>query len=298
MRNESTRASALYHRHEMSAIQRKNLGQPDESREPPFAHTSLTQVGTHMIGRGVMEPGWRFTTHMAPLMGTTLCPIHHLQLLQSGRMGIRMADGEEIELVPGDITDIPPGHDAWVIGDEPAVVLDIAGNVSGMGLPVEHDRILTTLLMTDIVDSTKTLERLGDQRWKQLLREHDRLTRMLIDRYRGTEVDTTGDGFLARFASAVSALRCAMAIRDAVRSMGLEVRIGVHSGEVEQIGPTITGLSINATARIMALAGASQILVSSATRGLADGAGLSFRDAGSHALKGFERPIEVAELVG
>jgi hypothetical protein len=198
----------------MGVIQRKNLGQPDESREPPFAHTSLTQVGTHMIGRGVLEPGWRFTTHMAPLMGTTLCPIHHLQLLQSGRLGIRMADGEEIELVPGDISDIPPGHDAWVIGDEPAVVLDIAGNVSGMGLPVEHDRILTTLLMTDIVDSTKTLERLGDQHWKQLLREHDRLTRMLIDRYRGTEVDTTGDGFLARFASAVSALRCAMAIRD------------------------------------------------------------------------------------
>jgi class 3 adenylate cyclase len=282
----------------MGVIQRKNLGQPDETREPPFAHTSLVQVGTHTIGRGVMEPGWRFTTHMAPLMGTTLCPIHHLQLLQSGRMGVRMADGEELELVPGDITDIPPGHDAWVIGDEPAVLLDIAGNVEGMGLPVEHDRILTTLLMTDIVDSTKTLERIGDQHWKQLLREHDRLTRMLIDRYRGTEVDTTGDGFLARFASAGSALRCAMAIRDALRSMGLEVRIGVHSGEVEQIGATITGLSINATARIMALAGASQILVSSATRTLADGGGLSFRDAGSHEMKGFERPIEVAELVG
>lgn len=281
----------------MAAIQRKNLAQPDEVREPPLAHTALMRVGTHTIGRGVMEPGWRFSTHMAPLMGTTLCPIHHLQLLQSGRMGIRMADGEEIELVPGDITDIPPGHDAWVIGDEPAVLLDIAGNVDGMGLPVEHERILTTLLMTDIVDSTKTLERLGDQQWKQLLREHDRLTRMLIDRYRGTEVDTTGDGFLARFASAVSALRCGLAIRDAVRSMGLEVRIGVHSGEVEQTGSTITGISINATARIMALAGASQILVSSVARGLADGNGLSFRDAGSHEVKGFERPIEVAELI-
>jgi len=115
-----------------------------------------------------------------------------------------------------------------------------------MGLPVEHDRILTTLLRTDIVDSTKTLERLGDQHWKQLLREHDRLTRMLV----------------------------------------------------EQIGTTITGLSINVTARIMALAGASQILVSSATRGLADGGGLSFRDAGSHEMKGFERPFEGAELVG
>ena len=282
----------------MAAIQRKNFAQPDEAREPPFAHTSLTHVGTHTIGRGVLEPGWRFSTHMGPLMGTELCPIHHLQLVQSGRMAIRMADGEEVELVPGDVSDIPPGHDAWVVGDEPVVIIDIAGNVDIMGLPVEHERILTTLLMTDIVDSTKTLERLGDQQWKQVLREHDRITRILIDRYRGTEVDTTGDGFLARFGSAVSGLRCAMAIRDAVRSMGLEVRIGVHSGEVEQIGANITGLSINATARIMALAGASQILVSSVARGLADGNGLTFRDAGSHEVKGFERPIEIAELIG
>ena len=281
----------------MPAIDRKNLATPDETREPPLAHTSLTRVGTHTIGRGVLEPGWRFSIHMAPLMGTTLCPIHHLQLLQSGRMGVRMADGEELELVPGDVTDIPPGHDAWVIGDEPLVVIDISGNVDVMGLPIEHDRILTTLLMTDIVDSTKTAERLGDHVWKQLLREHDRLTRTLIDRYRGIEVDTTGDGFLARFASAVSALRCAVAIRDAVREIGLEVRIGVHSGEVELTGSTLTGISIHATARIMALGGASQILVSSMARGLADGSGLAFQDAGRHEVKGFERPIEVAELV-
>jgi len=282
----------------MAAIQRKNLGEPDETREMPYAHTALTRVGTHTIGRGVLEPGWRFTTHVAPLMGTTLCPIHHLQLLQSGRFMIQMADGERMELVPGDIADIPPGHDAWVLGDEPVVLIDIAGNVDVLGLPIEHERVLTTLLMTDIVDSTKTLERVGDRQWKQLMHEHDRLTRLLIDRYRGTEVDTTGDGFLARFASAISALRCAMAIRDAVQSMGLEVRIGVHSGEVEQIGPTITGISINATTRIMALAGPSRILVSSTTRGLADGGGLSFRDAGSHEVKGLERPVEVAELVG
>ena len=282
----------------MPAIVRRNLAEPDEVRELPLAHTAIMRVGSHLIGRGVLQPGWRWSTHMGPAMGTELCPVHHLQLLQSGRFAFRMADGEEIVLEPGDIADIPPGHEAWVVGDEPVVLLDIAGNIEAIGLPQEHERLVTTLLMTDIVDSTKTAERLGDQAWKQLLREHDRVTRGLLERYRGTEVDTTGDGFLAMFASAASALRSALAIRDGVRAIGLEVRIGVHSGEVERTGSSITGININATARIMALAGASQILVSTVARGLADGSGLSFRDAGRHEVKGLERPIEVAELVG
>ncbi len=280
------------------AIDRKSLADPDEVRELPLAHIALTRVGTHSVGRGVLEPGWRWSTHMGPTMGTELCPVHHLQLVQSGRFRFRMADGEETELGPGDVADVPPGHDAWVVGDEPCVMLDIAGNIDTIGLPQEHERLVTTLLLTDIVDSTKTAERLGDQAWKQLIGEHDRINRVLIERYRGTEVDTTGDGFLAMFASAAGALRCALAIRDAVRSIGLEVRIGVHTGEVERTGTSITGININATARIMSLAGASQVLVSSMARGLADGSGLSFQDAGRHEVKGIERPIEVAELQG
>ncbi len=280
------------------AIDRKNLADPDEVRELPLAHIALTRVGTHSVGRGVLEPGWRWSTHMGPMMGTELCPVHHLQLVQSGRFRFRMADGTETELGPGDVADVPPGHDAWVVGDEPCVMLDIAGNIDTIGLPQEHERLVTTLLLTDIVDSTKTAERLGDQAWKQLIGEHDRINRVLIERYRGSEVDTTGDGFLAMFASAASALRCALAIRDGVRSIGLEVRIGVHTGEVERTGTSITGININATARIMSLAGASQVLVSSVARGLADGSGLSFQDAGRHEVKGIERPIEVAELQG
>jgi class 3 adenylate cyclase len=279
------------------AIDRKNLATPDEIRDLPFADTSLTRVGTHVVGRGVLRPGWRWSTHMRPSMGTEWCPVHHLQIIQSGRFGIRMMDGEEVELVPGDIADIPPGHEAWVIGDEPCVMLDISGNIESIGLPREHERLVTTLLFTDIVDSTKTAERLGDQAWKQLLREHDRVTRTQIERYRGDEVDTTGDGFLVMFASAGSALRCAVAIRDAIRTLGLQVRIGVHSGEVERTANSIAGINVHAAARIMALAGASEILVSSVARGLAEGSGLSFRDAGRHEVKGLERPVEVAELL-
>jgi class 3 adenylate cyclase len=282
----------------MGVIERKNLAEPDVIRELDHARVTLTRVGMHAIGTGVLQPGWVWSTHMGPLMGTDLCPVRHLQLIQSGRFAFRMEDGEEIELQPGDVADIPPGHEAWVVGDEPCVVLDIAGNIDVIGLPQEHERLVTTLLFSDIVDSTKTAERLGDRAWRQLLAEHDRIVRVQIDRYRGTEVNTTGDGFLVTFASAASAIRCALAIRDSVKAIGLEVRIGVHSGEVERSGSSITGININATARIMALAGASQIFVSSVARGLADGSGLSFEDAGRHEVKGLERPVEVAAVLG
>ena len=203
----------------MGQIQRKNLGEPDEVR--PYVHGvgSLTRVGTHTIGRGVLEPGWRWTTHMGPVMGTPSCPVHHVQLLVSGRFGVRMDDGEELILEPNDVADIPPGHDAWVEGDEPVVILDIGGNIDAIGVPREHRRIVTTLLMTDIVDSTRMASELGDQAWRQRLADHNRVVRTHLVRADGTEVSTTGDGFLATFGSAAAALRAAAAIRDAVREV-------------------------------------------------------------------------------
>jgi class 3 adenylate cyclase len=281
----------------MAGLQRKSLLRPDEQRSHELATTALTRLGTHVIGRGVLEPGWRWSTHMGALMGTSSCPIHHVQITLSGQFAVRMDDGEEIVLQPYDVVDIPPGHDAWVVGDEPAVLIDIAGNIASIGVPREHERMVTTILFTDIVDSTTTAERLGDTAWKQVLADHDQTIRVLLDRYRGTEVHTTGDGFLATFISAASAFRCAVAIRDAVRSEGLEVRIGIHAGEVELVGTNIAGLNVHAAARIMALAGRSQILASSIARGLVDGSGLSFVDFGRHGLKGLERPLDVVELV-
>jgi class 3 adenylate cyclase len=281
----------------MAGIERKSLLRPDEHREPELAALDLAKVGTHLLGRGVMSPGWRWSTHMGPLMGTRSCPVHHVQLILSGQFAIRMDDGEELVLQPMDIVDIAPGHDAWVVGDEPAVIIDIAGNIGSIGVPQAYDRFLATMLFTDIVASTSTAERLGDSAWKQLLADHHRVIRSQLDRYRGTEVDTTGDGFLATFSSAASALRCAIDIRDAIRAIGLEVRIGVHAGEVELVGSQIAGVNVHAAARIMSLAGPSQILASSIVRGLADGSGLSFADFGSHAVKGLERPIEVVELL-
>jgi class 3 adenylate cyclase len=183
-----------------------------------------------------------------------------------------------------------------VVGEEPGELLDFAGNIDALGLPREHERMVTTLLMTDIVDSTSIASRLGDAAWKQVLSDHNRLVRTELLRFGGSEVNTTGDGFLATFRSAVAGLRCAAAILVAVRDTDVEVRIGVHTGEVEPIGNNIGGVAVHATARIMALAGPSQVLASAITVDLAEGSGLTFDSRGVKALKGLERPIEVYQV--
>jgi class 3 adenylate cyclase len=281
----------------MDSLRWKNLLEPDERREAPFADLRLTRVGSMAIGHGVLEPGWRWSTHMGPIMGTPSCPIHHVQLVISGRIAYRMDDGQEVELGPNDLVDVPPGHDAWVVGEEPAVLLDIGGNIAGIAVPQEHERVLATILMTDIVGSTAIAERLGDQQWKQLLAEHDRVVRALLTRFRGTEVKTVGDGFVTTFASPAAALRCGIGIADDVRALGLEVRVGVHTGEIELTSSDIAGISVHVAARILSLAGPSQVLLSASTRALAEATGLRFEEHGRHAVKGVERPVEVFRLV-
>ncbi len=280
----------------MGAIRRRNFGDPDGLRELPLLTVQLARIGANTIGRGVVQPGWRWTEHLGPTMRAESCPVHHVQILLSGRFAVRMDDGEEMTFEPGDVMDVPPGHDAWVVGDEPAVLIDFAGNIDTLGLPREHERIVTTLLMTDIVDSTPTAHRLGDAAWKQVLSDHNRLVRAQLRRFGGAEVNTTGDGFLATFRSAVAGLRCAAAIIEAVRDTQVAVRIGVHTGEVEPIGDDIGGVAVHAAARIMALAGPSEVFASVMTVGLADGSGLAFESQGPMELKGMERPIEVYRL--
>jgi class 3 adenylate cyclase len=217
-------------------------------------------------------------------------------LMVQGRFHVEMDDGESAEFGPGDVMNVPPGHDVWVVGDEPVVVVDVLGNIGALGVPGEHARLVTTLLVSDIVDSTLTATRLGDAAWKQVLAEHNRLIRTEFDRFRGREVNTTGDGSLATFGSAAAALRAAVAMRDRVRDLGIELRIGVHTGEVEVLPNDIGGVAVHAAARTMALGGPSEIIVSSVTRGLVDGSGFRFEERGSHQVKGLERPIEVFML--
>ena len=225
----------------MGRIAHRNLDTPDEVLEFPRLRVNLVRVGSLTIGRGIVEPGFRWSTHVRTEADEPFCQVHHLQMLLSGRFAVEMADGEHVEIEPGEVFDVPPGHDAWVVGDEPAVLLDFLGNIDQLGRPTTSDRMVTTLVMTDIVDSTATASRLGDNTWKQLMAEHNRLVRSRLERYLGKEVNTTGDGFLAMFASARGAIRCAMSIRDALQALGIEVRAGLHTGECEVRGDDIGG---------------------------------------------------------
>jgi class 3 adenylate cyclase len=148
------------------------------------------------------------------------------------------------------------------------------------------DRILATVLFTDIVDSTRRAAELGDRRWGELVLRHHAAVRALLARYRGVEIDTAGDGFFASFDGPARAVRCAMAIVEAVRPLGIEVRAGLHTGEVERMGDKVGGLAVNIGARVAALASPSEVLVSQTVRDLMVGSGLTLTARGSHELKG------------
>ena len=180
-----------------------------------------------------------------------------------------------------------PGHDHlwWVQGDDILDEVESFLTGSPAATPVS-DRVLATVLFTDIVDSTVRAAEVGDRRWRDLVEEHDRLVRARLERYQGREVKTLGDGFLATFDGPGRAIRCAADVRDAVRALGLEVRAGLHTGECEVAGDDISGIAVNIGARVGAKAAAGEVLVSQTVKDLVAGSGIGFEDHGEHALKG------------
>ena len=199
-------------------LRRKRFDHPDEVRTVDKAHIDLVELGELAIGRAVFEPGWRWSKHVKPIVGTESCQVHHVGYVVSGHLHIEMNDGASLDVMGGDAFEIPPGHDAWVIGDEPWVSVDWAGRRLFAKSPQEiSDRIFATVVFTDLSGSTETLSRLGDARWRLLLAEHNEAVRNEIDRFGGREAQTTGDGFLVLFDSPARAVRGAAAMIDAVR---------------------------------------------------------------------------------
>ncbi|HSI98663.1 MAG TPA: adenylate/guanylate cyclase domain-containing protein [Gaiellaceae bacterium] len=272
---------------------------PDEVVRLPKLTARLVELGELTLGYEVTEPGWRWSEHVRPSVGGDLCQVRHVGVVLSGRLGILLEDGTELVYEAQDVFDIPPGHDGYTIGDEPCVQLTWAGNrpfFAGF-LIGSRSRVLATLLFTDLVDSTAVAARLGDIRWRELLSGHFHSARAELERYGGREVKTTGDGMLATFDGPGQALRCAAAIRRIARRDALEIRAGVHVGEVEVVGDDIRGVAVHEAQRIMAAAGADEILVSDLTRALAGAAGLSFEDRGTNALKGLDGEWRLAAFV-
>ena len=162
----------------------------------------------------------------------------------------------------------------------------------------DFERVLATVMFTDIVGSTQKLAELGDGGWRALLDRHHALVRSLLARYRGHEVDVAGDGFLATFDGPARAVRCARAIADAVSPLNIQIRAGVHTGEIELVGEDVRGIAVHIGARVGALAGPSEVLVSSTVKDLVAGSGLAFEDAGEHDLKGVPDPWHLYRVIG
>lgn len=201
---------------------------------------------------------------------------------------VRVEEGRYIaERIPGARLVELPGDDhlPWV-GDVEPVLAEIESFLTGTREPAVPDRMLTTVLFTDIVGSTDIAARLGDRRWRELLETHYEVARRELERFSGLEVDTAGDGLFARFDGPARAIRCACAIRDALRPLGVELRAGLHTGECELVGRKVGGIAVHTGARVAAAAGAGEVLVSSTVKDLVAGSGIAFGDRGVHELKG------------
>jgi class 3 adenylate cyclase len=276
----------------------KSLDRPEETIEFPAVVAHVVELGDLTVARLVNAPGWRWSTHMKPTVGGEWCQARHVGVILSGRLGIEFSDGTTMEFGPNDVFDIPPGHDGYTVGDEPCVQIEWSGIRAWAGFPTGiHSRVLRTLLFTDLVDSTQIASRLGDARWRELLSEHFVAARDELERFRGREVKTTGDGMLATFDGPAQALHCAAAIRRRANAGDLHVRAGVHVGEVELVGTDVRGVVVHEAARIMAEAGTDEILVSDLTRALAVSTGLAFEDRGKRELKGLEGEWALAAFV-
>jgi pimeloyl-ACP methyl ester carboxylesterase len=218
-------------------------------------------------------PTIRVPTLILHRTGDLVAPVEGARLMAEKIPDARLVEFEGTDHVPftGDFNPVLDEMEEFLTGTRHARPLD---------------RVLATVMFTDIVDSTRLAADAGDRRWRELIKRHDELTRRQLDRYRGREVKTLGDGFLATFDGPARAIECACAIRDGVSAHGLEVRAGLHTGECELYGGDVRGMAVNIGARVGALADANEVLVSSTVKDLVVGADLEFAERGEHELKG------------
>ena len=230
---------------------------------------------------------------MGPVDIRGLLEVVRVPALLLHRSGDRLADVRAgrymAERLPAATFRELPGEDHLpFFGDQEAVLALVEEFLTGTPPASEPDRVVLTVLFTDIVDSTATATRLGDRRWENLLAEHDEVVRGALARYRGREVETTGDGFLATFDGPARAIRAAAAAHAELAEQGLRIRVGLHTGEVELVGDRVKGIAVHIAARVMALAGGGETLCSRTVKDLVAGSGFRFGDRGTHRLKGVE----------
>lgn len=237
----------------------------------PGAAVALNRMNTEIDTRAVLS--------------TVTVPT--LVLQRTGDRNVKVEEGRWIAAQIRGATYVELGgedHLAWIEADD--LLDEVEDFLTGVRRAREADRVLATVLFTDISNSTEMLTSLGDRRWRGLIGEHHRLVRKELDRFKGREIDTAGDGFLAAFDGPARAVRAACAIRDAVSELDLEIRAGLHTGECELMEGKVGGIAVHTGARVAGLASPGEVLVSSTVRDLVAGSGITFEDRGEHELKG------------
>jgi class 3 adenylate cyclase len=281
----------------MPRLQAKPFANPDDTRMLSKTRFATVVLDDATVGHCVFEAGWRWSVDVAPLMGVTSCPVRHLGYSMSGSVRVQMDDGRTVDIGPDTAFDVPPGHDKWVLGDEPWETIEWGGSGRAVGAAIQDlGSTLATVLFTDIVDSTAKLHELGDRAWHDLLAAHNSRLREAINVHRGREVKTTGDGILAVFDSPARAVRSAEEMVRAARGLGLEIRVGIHTGDLEVVGDDVRGLAVHTAARILGAAAPSEILLSQTTSALIEGSGIALESAGTHELKGLPEPRQLYRI--
>lgn len=223
-----------------------------------------------------------------PILGSIRVPTLVLHRRTDPRVPVELGRSLAQSIPGARYIEYPEGDHGYWTGDTEALLGDIEEFVTGHrdAAGADIERILATVMFTDIAGSTQSAVELGDQRWRRLLDDHDRLGRQIVDRYRGNLVKTTGDGILATFDGPGRAVRCALAFSSAARDIGVQLRTGLHTGEIEARGRDVGGVAVHAAARVMGQADPGEVLVSRVVTDLVSGAGLQFAERGSHELKG------------
>jgi pimeloyl-ACP methyl ester carboxylesterase len=238
----------------------------------PGAAVALLRMNTQIDVRDVLP------TIQAPTLVVHRTDDRDVNVEEGRWIAARIPGAKYVEL-PGD------NHTLWA-GDTDAIVDEIEEFLTGVRRGPEPDRVLATVLFTDVVGSTERATELGDRRWRELLERHHAAVRRELERFQGREVDTAGDGFLATFDGPARAIRCARAIGDALGELGLHVRAGLHTGECELVGEKVAGVAVHTGARVAAEARPGEVLVSQTVKDLVAGSGIEFEDRGIHELKG------------
>ncbi len=249
----------------------------------PSASIEFTRMGMGIDIRDVL-PAVNVPTLILHRTDDQVCHVENARYMAS-----HIRDAKYVELPGND-------HAPWVNGGND-ILAEIQEFLTGVREPVQPDRVLATVMFTDIVGSTALATERGDRRWAELLERHHAIVRGELGRFRGHEVDTVGDGFFATFDGPARAIRCARAISSSVRGLGIQVRSGIHSGECELLDGKVGGIAVHTGARVASFAGPGEVLVSGTVKDLVAGSGVAFADRGRHALKGIPGEWQLYEVV-